>query len=300
MKWLFFFLKLALFVFLFFRVAEWCDTKTDKFRILRIFSTLEHNPGWEVTPPPANRQEEIAHLLKQRYTYLSSGGQCYVFASEDGSAVIKFFKHHRRHIPAYLAALPLPKPLADRRTRRSMKKEGKLLRDFASYKLAYERLPEETGVLFVHLNKTDDLHPTLRIVDKLGIAHSLDLDRVEFVLQKRATLVYPHLKAQLEQNNLEGAKSSIRSLVDLIVERSKKGIFDEDARIHRNFGFVEGKACIIDVGRLVNDPKRKESVHYLNDLYKITTPFKEWLQHHHPQLVSTLDQEIERATNEAR
>ena len=298
MKFIFFILKLAFVVWVFFRVSEFCEIKTDKFRLSRIFSTLQYDARWETAPLTETQSKEVDTILSQKYTYLNSGGQCYVFLSEDGKSVIKFFKHHRRTLPAWIKALPLPAQLAVKREKRLQTKEGKLLRDFASYKLSFERLQQETGVIFIHLNKTSHLKKQLTIVDKLNIEHRISLDDVEFVLQKKAELVYPHIKALVKQNDQEGAQNAIRSIVDLIITRCQKGVFDEDPRIHRNFGFIEGNALIIDVGRLINDPERKKPEVYVKDLRKITARFKAWLLEKHPTLVPILDQEIERISHE--
>ncbi len=300
MKIITFCLKLALFFFIFFRVSEFCEKQTDKFHLTRIFSSLPYDSKWETTPLTEEESQKVEPLLTQKYTYLASGGQCYAFLSEDGTAVIKFFKHHRRTLPYWIKALPLPANLAARREKRLQKKEGKLERDFKSYKLSYERLKDETGVIYIHLNKTEHLNKTVTIVDKLNIEHQLSLDTVEFVLQKRADLVYTHIKSLIKQNDHEGAQKAIRSIIELIISRCQKGVFYEDPRIHRNFGFINNQALIIDVGRLINDPNRKNPEVYLKDLHKITARFKAWLCEKHPQLVPVLDREIERACHEAK
>lgn len=299
MKFFIFTVKLALLVWAYFQLSTFCDQKTDKFRLGRLYSTLEHDARWETTPLSGKEQQEVDALLDQKFTYLASGGQCWAFVSADGTAVIKFFKHHRRTLPGWIKALPLPRTLSERREVRLRKKEGKLFRDFASYKLSYERLSQETGVVYVHLNKSHHLKKRLTIVDKLGIEHTIALDEVEFVLQQRADLVYPYIKTLVKNNDMEGAQAAIRSIVELIVTRCQKGVFDEDPRIHRNFGFREGQALIIDVGRLVNDPERKNPEVYIRDLHKITLRFKEWLSRKHPMLVPMLESEIERVTHEA-
>ena len=299
MKFFFFVLKLAFMIWAFFKVSAFCEKQTDKFRLSRIFSTLQYDARWETNSLSRTHQKDVEAILSQKFTYLASGGQCYAFLSEDGASVIKFFKHHRRTLPTWIKVLPLPAHLAQKREKRLQKKEGKLLRDFASYKLSFERLKQETGVIYVHLNKTEHLNRQLKIVDKLGIEHKISLDDVEFVLQQKADLVYPHIKALVKNNDQKGAQKAIRSIVDLIVSRCQKGVFDQDPRIHRNFGFIEGKALIIDVGRLVNDPERKKSEVYIKDLHKITIRFKAWLVKKHPTLVPILDQEIERVTHEA-
>jgi len=292
-KFLFFCLKIAFIIFAFIKVAKFCEEKSDKFRLGRIFSSLDYNPLWMTRPLVEQEKRELDAIFNQKFTYFASGGQCYAFLSADGKSVIKFFKHHRRTLPQWILALPLPAALAEKRQVRLEKKRAKLKRDFASYKLSFENLAEETGVLFIHLNKTATLKKRIKIIDKLHIEHEVPLDQVEFVVQRRAELVYPHLSRLIQRGDLEGAKSAVRSLVSLIVKRSCKGIYDEDARIHRNFGFIDGRPLIIDVGRLVFDPSQKDPHVYQRDVRRITERFKNWLQKKNPQLSSVLEEEIE-------
>ena len=59
-----------------------------------------------------------------------------------------------------------------------------LKHDFDSYKIAYENLKDETGLIYLHLNKTDFLKQKMIIIDKIGIYHEIDLDSMEFLIQK--------------------------------------------------------------------------------------------------------------------
>src|SRR3569832_1407459 len=88
MRWI---IKLALFILCFYGVAKFCKKQTGSFTIARITSDLKFHPEWEVN----NTQEKEAQkALAQPYRFLGKGAQSFVFASEDGQWVIKFFRHH--------------------------------------------------------------------------------------------------------------------------------------------------------------------------------------------------------------
>ena len=89
-------------------------------------------------------------------------------------------------------------------------------------------------------------------------------------------------------------KTAVWQLCKLIASRSKKGVYDEDPRIHCNFGFLEEKAMIIDVGRLKRDPQR--AALYAQDLPKITRRFYRWLSEESPELALYLQECIEHAS----
>ena len=280
-------LKLFLLALVIYYVPKFCYDKTEGFALTKIHSNLTFEPNWDVKNGP------LPEVFDQKFSYLAAGGQVYAFVSEDGKYVLKFFKHHLRRLPFWLKTLPLPKHLATKRKNQKKKRQRKLLRDFGSYKLSFENLLDETGLLYVHLNKTDSLQKTARIVDKIGITHQIDLDQVEFVLQKKAELALIHLSNLVSMQKIDHAKEAIESICGLVISRCKKGIYDEDAKIHRNFGFIDNKAVIIDVGRLKPDPRRKNKAVQKNDLIKITRKLSDFLEDLSPELSDHLKRHIE-------
>lgn len=273
-----------LFIILLFPVARFCKIQTDGFTLLRISSTLSYNPLWETAPPSELEILQLKKIVSQPYSYLAKGAQSYVFASQDGKYVIKFFRQHHLRAPFWQKALPF-----DRAKKSVQKKESKLTKDFASYLLAYRHLPQETGLIFLHLNKTSHLNLNLDLVDKLGIHHTLPLDQYEFLIQKRATLVYPALEQMMAQKQPEQAKKALSSLVHLLALRMQSGIFDKDPDLNTNFGFIGTEAIQIDFGRY------KAAAPYLDKpaILRITDHLHQWLMEKFPELDDHLRQTIE-------
>lgn len=258
--------------------------------LTKIHSNLNNREEWEIKKPATISLDPV---FSQKFKYLAAGGQAYVFESEDGNYVIKFFKHHLRRLPFFVKHLPLPKNFAKKRDQQRQKRNKKLDRDFSSYKLAFEELSKETEILYVHLNKTGNLHQLAHIIDKIGIEHVVDLDKVEFLLQRRATLAFPYIQNLIHKREMAEAKKAIESICNLIIERSKKGIYDEDAKIHRNFGFIDGKAILIDAGRLKRDEKRRDPKIRHADLEKITRKLGIFLEALSTELKDHLEKYIE-------
>jgi hypothetical protein len=282
--------KIAAASFLFYLAAQFCVTKTDGFSVFKI-TPIAYESKWD-TILPNSQKKEIDSILSQKFSYLGFGGQCYAFLSEDGNYVIKFFKEHTRHIPETFASLP---PWQKKRDKRLFKRE----RDFNSCKIAYSELKDESGLLYIHLNKTSDLPKTITILDKLHIAHTISLNDKEFILQKKAELFYPHLEKVFKSEDPQAIKDCLGSILDLLISRCKKGIFDEDPKMHRNLGFIANRPIFIDIGRFTKDEKRKEPSIYLKDIQAIATPLKTYLEKNHPAAVETLKallQEREYAT----
>ena len=269
-------------------MPKFCRSKTAGFTIPNIESHLDYNLDWEV------KNGALPSIFEQSFSYFGAGGQCFVFLSEDGNYVLKLFKHHQRRLPLLIKSLPLPHKWAVKREKQRTRRMKKLQRDYRSYKLAIEQLAEETGLLYVHLNESTNLQKSARIIDKLHIAHIIPLDHVGFVIQKKASLALPHLKELIDAQELSTAKKAIESICDLIVSRCKKGIYDEDAKIHRNFGFIDNKAILIDVGRLRPDPTRTDPKIQRADLIKITQRLDSYLQDLSPELSEHLHNYLEK------
>lgn len=274
-------------------VPDFCAKQTDEFSLCRLQSAFPSDPNWDTPPLNDSDQFEFKRAIAQQYHYLGSGGQCFAFESEDGQYVIKFFRHKLRKPQRWLLSLPLPEPLALKQAKAYNRLLNKHHRDFNSYKLAYEVLKEETGLICIHLNKTSKIGHHLTVSDKLHIRHQIDLDQTEFILQKKAELVYPSITKMMEEGHIEEAKKSLHAILGLIVSRCQKGIFDEDPRIQCNVGLIGTEAIFIDVGRFKKDEQRSDPEVYMHDLAEINHRFKGWLAENHPSLVPVLEEEME-------
>jgi hypothetical protein len=276
MRWV---VKIAIFMACFFSVAKFCKQQTGSFTLTRITSHLNFRPEWEVAPASSEELSQIRKIVDQPFSFLGKGAQSFVFASADGNYVIKFFRHHHMSTPFWL-----------RWCRKTVaKRESKLNKDFTSYKIAYENLREETGLIFLHLNKTKHLNHTLDLVDKLGIHHPIPLDQYEFLIQKRAQLVYPALEQMMKAGHAIQAKEALTDLVHFLADRSKKGISDKDPDLNSNFGFIGTRTIQIDIGRF----KQKESPLDKNEIIRITDNLHQWLMVRYPELDTHLKNQIE-------
>ncbi len=280
----------ALFAFCSIYTQQFCHRHTDGFSITKIRSKLAYHPEWAVAPLAEEDQESVNHILNQKFSYLAKGAQCHVFESADRKWVLKFMRYNHMRPPFWITALP--SFLDPWRSNKIEKKWSKLYKDFASYTLAYNELHEKTGILFLHLNKTDHLNKTVTIVDKIGIEHPLNMDGMEFILQKKATLVYPAIDAWMKKGNLIAAKKGLCDLVAVLNMRFEKGIYDKDPDLNTNFGFIDGRAVQIDVGRFKHDLNPKNLQMKRETIFSITDNLKQYLDRRYPELSDLLHKEI--------
>ena len=274
-------------------LKKFCYSKTDGFALYKICSSLTYCPEWEVPPPTLEDSQEIAAILEQPYYYFAKGAQSYVFVSEDGKTVIKFFRIYHLQPPFWLKAVAFPLPLQSYQVKKMIDKKLELEKDFQSYKIAFEELKNETGLLYLHLNKTNHLKKSLTIYDKIGIAHQLDLDQVEFLIQKKASLVFPSITNLVKTEGIDAAKEAISALVQLLVYRCEKGIFDKDPDLNTNFGFLDKTPLQIDVGRFDWEQRYRPLEDYRDEVIRITDNFSQWLTQNYPSLSEHLLKEIQ-------
>lgn len=279
-----FYIVAALAIFL--SLERLCHLATDGFSILKVSYPLESSPSEEAPP------SEITSILSQRFTYLDSGAQCYVFASEDDEYVIKFFKFQHMRIPTWMSYLPLPKDLESIRSRKIVKKHLVISKLFTSYTIAYTSLQKETGLIYLHLNKTKKPLP-LHLIDKIGIHYSLEGSKLAFVIQRKGTLLYKALEQDLEKKDIDHAKELIDSVLNLSIKRCQKGIGDQDPDFRTNFGIINEDVVQLDTGRFYLDPQETDPEIYKREIYRITRQFRMWLSEKNPKLLSYFDERIE-------
>lgn len=267
-----------------FAVARFCHHQTKGFRISKI-----KNNTYPVYTNTSGVNFYVSSLLQQKYYYLDRGLQSFSFISEDGKTVLKILNNRYQDRLFWLNLFSLPPPFEKWRLEKIAVAKTKLHRNFLSYKIAYEQLKEETGLIFFHAFP-DQLKQKARIVDNIGIEHCIDLNTTAFLIQKKATLFYPYLSQLKEKGDTEKAKQALSALLKFCVDRYKKGIGDNDALIRTNFGFCQGKPMQIDVGPFYLDPVLKNPSSYKEEIHKMSLSLSHWLQEHYPELSTTLDE----------
>lgn len=275
-------------------VERLSHTLTDGFSYPNITSSLPYNPKWDITFEPEDLLE-LETALDQPFSYLESGSQSYVFISEDNNYVLKFFKHKRWRMNPLYEKLPLPRKFAEKRDRWKRKKKETVASTFGSCKIAYTTFKNETGVIFVHLNKNTPFDHTVILKDRIGLKHHIQLEDVEFVVQKKAIPTGEYLLSLKEEGKTQEAQKALKELLAFTEMRAKKGFSDKDPHLIRNFGFINGKAVELDIGGFHRDPKKNLEYFYNHEVKKIHHKLLPWLQENYPELVPIAQEELKRS-----
>ena len=256
---------------------------TDGFGYPNITSNLSHNPNWDVATSDEDLQE-FSRALNQTYTYLESGSQSFVFLSADKKYVIKFFKHKRWRLNPLLKILPLPPTLSAKRDRWKEKKTETVNSTFGSCIASYREFKNDTGVVYVHLNKTPlDHHLILK--DRIGFKHKIALGDVAFVLQRKAIPTDKYLLLLKKEGKTAEAEKALASLLAFTLKRAQKGYSDKDPHLIRNFGFINDQAIEIDIGGFHHDPKKDLKYFHSHEMKRIKRKLLPWLEENYPELL---------------
>ncbi len=162
---------------------------------------------------PAIGQAHIpVPLIPSSFHFLAAGTQSYVF--ESGDLVLKCF---------------------------STRNPARLKRALDGAQIAWDRLRSETGLLYLHLHQTTAL-PTVTLYDRLGRPRTLDLNRIAFVLQRRATPVAHPTPSQLD---------SYRAFVR---HRVAQCVGNSDTAFPHNAALLDGRLIEVDFGEYWHHP----------------------------------------------
>ncbi|MBA3957493.1 MAG: hypothetical protein H0X51_03740 [Parachlamydiaceae bacterium] len=265
---------------------------TGGFTISNISSEFPNDERWAIAPFSPTAQASVDSIMDQKFTYLGKGCQSYVFLSEDGNYVLKFFKYQRFRLQPWLNYLTFLPGMTDYRNGKIEKKRAKVEGVFSSWKIAFENLQPETGLVFVHLNKSSNLNKTLRIFDKMGFEHLLDADQFEFLIQRKADMLCAYIDDLMAKGQTEESKQLISNILTLVVSEYQRGYADNDHALMQNTGVMDGKPVHIDVGQFVKDDSVKDPAFYKQELFSKTYKFRYWLEEQHPQLAKYLEAEL--------
>ncbi len=268
------------------------------FQIDKISSKLSYNETWEIEPLSQEEKEHLIHeVFSQTFYYLGSGNQTYAFVSSDNKYVVKFFKMHRLLPKHWLTGFPFS--LFEKyRFDHVEKKQLYFESTFTSFKDAYQHFRKESGLMFLHLNKSRDLKTSLSVIRYDGKKFLIDLDSKEFIVQHKAERVCDYLADLLSDGKLDQARLIVREWLGLIAVRCKKGFADQDVEFRSNFGVLDGHVVLIDCGNLYADPSLKHPTYFQAEILRAAEKLELWSSEYYPELTGILQEEAHRVVNQ--
>jgi hypothetical protein len=178
--------------------------------------------------------KHIQEILSQKFTPFSEGLQAWAFESFDKKFVLKLFKDMEEAKNQWLKWGKDPSELH----------QSWIDNGFKSYKLAIEKIPKETALLYVHLNNEPVPIEKIVVGEKEFIA-----SETHFLLQEKVELVCDRIKTFMQNGDIEGAKRVIDEIMEFIASLWKKGITEDTFNFDHNYGYTaDGRLAQIDVG----------------------------------------------------
>jgi len=272
---------------------RFCHHRTDGFTPRKIRTAFVDESIPHLSSNPTTYELDVVKkILDQPLKYIGRGGQCYAFATSDGKYVIKLLKYNNNYPKIWFRLFPFPLGFETYRQELISKKTEKLKIEYESYRIALKDLRQETGILYVHLDKgtLPDVH--LELFDKINVHHVLFADSFQFYIQKKGVPFYPRLLDFVKSGKLEEAKKALDELSFYLIKRCRKKITDKDAGIWRNFAFYKNHPFQIDIGQFSIDDSLVSQENYTQNLLSFTRGFRAWLENLNPSLAEHFNQSL--------
>ena len=224
---------------------------------------------------PPSSADVIRPLFSQPLFFLGEGKQCVAYETADGRYVLKLFK------------------------KAAKKKKQKQLEECVTGGLIAKTLvPDETGLVAFVCGKQTFRLPIVTVLNDRGKIEKINLQDLPFLFQKKALPFKQTLMRLVAERKLKEAGARLESVFVLLTSCREKGVLDRDGSLIRNgnIGFVDGKAILLDTGKLcqISDRKR-QTLHDLNRL----KPLQSWLEAACPELLPVFNACQERYKNSA-
>jgi hypothetical protein len=236
--------------------------------------------------------EELQGVFAQSFSFLNEGGEFYVFVSQDQKYVIKFFKVRRLTPKYWLNYIPIPW-LDKKRISKVDERERIRLETFQGLKLAFEKFRYQSGLVFLHLFRTDYLKIKIKVIDAQGKSHKISLDSVPFVLQKRVTMLPDYISMLIKEDREDDAVRALCQILDLVKESCLCGFVDDSETVECDYGFIEERAVRVGGGRLLREEPGSSFRSVLREVFRASKAIEAWLVRNHPSLVPKFQDEVQ-------
>jgi hypothetical protein len=280
-----------------FGVHQFEERLRHRFSLADVALAPLNEPLWQMEPLSTEEWAQVEQLLQQPFRYLGEGYQSYVFESADGAHVLKFIKQQPEQASFWTRCGAWAHPRrAFQRCERDQRRREEVLQIGQSWKLAFERARDDSQLLYLHLNRTDQMLGSVRLVTKSEEQLDLPLDQVPFLIQKRCDPFRQAVEGLIQQGAIEQAGQLVEGLVDLMVATYRGGLKDRDRWVVDNSGVIDGRTVHLDVGSFVQTDSEPSA--YESDLFSKAMKVRPWLQRLSPDVAARLEQRLQRELGE--
>ncbi len=262
---------------------------TQGFRIEKVRISFPFHPEWEAKTPCSI---DLQAICREPFSYVAKGSQCYVFQNSTKEYVLKIFRsdllknRKRRWLRSLYAHY-----VRQRVDTKTTPFEAKIKKTMCAAWLAYEKAPDLTGVVYLHLNEDRGVpSPSVTLVDRIGRSHHIPLQSFRFVIQKKGDS-FRQAFARCRQQP-EKIQQLFDQFFTLLVQRVKKQIINTDHNLSPNFGFVQGSALEIDFGNYRYSEELALPEYRKREFHRFADSLCHWAQRHAPEWQTYLEERI--------
>jgi hypothetical protein len=236
--------------------------------------------------------ENTCFIVNQNFRLFKEDIDAYLFLSEDGKYVLKFFKM-RKFTPKYwLNYIPIPW-LDKKRLSKVVDRERARHESLGKLKAVFEKFRSQTGLVFLHLFKTDYLKTKVTLIDQNGKKKRVSLDDVPFILRRRAIPIKEFIENSIAKGEQRSAIASLCSILDFVKRGCKLGFSGYSDQIERDYGFLDGRLIYLGLSHLSRDASYKAARSTLREVFRISCALDTWLQSHYPLLAQGVQDEMQ-------
>jgi hypothetical protein len=193
--------------------------------------------------------------------FLGYGKESIAFVTQDGNFVVKFFlKEQVVQLPRFV------KPL--KRLKELFSPRPTFWSDVsARYEDLFKQFPEAAAIISIHTKQTGGELPLCQAIDYRGWKHTLDLNRLSFVIQKKANVLSSSPLSSRERRVLA------EKFRELFSDLALKGFLNATRSFNPdNYALLSDKAVMIDAGKLFYVP----CASHAENLSKMETLLSNW------------------------
>ncbi len=250
------------------------------FNLKYIESNMDSRGDWEVRLSP-DHDRFFYVVSQQALCWIGKGENSYIFGTTDGKYVVKFI--HLASMPSQLHGFFAKLFVKNEKRRLRVNKFEDL---FMSSRVSFDELQSETGVIYVHLNRTKAKIHGLKLIDSYGQSQRVCGDDTCFVMQKKALPLIPLLTDLMDEGQIDEAKVRVDQVFDLLLSLARKGFVDGDDGLisNNNIGFTDDRAIYLDTWHFFRAKNLdvKERMRYETQLR--LAPLERWLKATYPEL----------------
>lgn len=262
-------------------IACFCFFPVDSFSLSKIKPRRDFS--FQATPTVSHKEiEELRSIVSQPFTYLTEGPDSYIFVSQDQKNVIKFFKMRRMTPKYWLNYIPLPW-LEKKRLSKIEERERVRHECFGGLKIAFEKFRYQTGIVFLHLFRTQYLKMKIAVQDSQKKWHEIALDQVPFLVQKKVTMLPDDIGQLMKEGKEETAIRHLCQLLELVKTTCQKGYVPVSEEIEIDYGFLEDRPFYVEA---LYAKKESNTQSTLKGLFSFSKVLQSWLSRNHPTLVA--------------